>query len=152
MEFFVHWLPGIALFLKIYSVIGERIFDNFFVVFLVCILCAGVGLCWVTFSFFVASLVRNITWQRMGYHQCFYIIFPFVYLKGEGFHLISTTLSYHCALFDSLPKDFVESETAKYHMGRWAEPKEIADVIVYLASDKATYITGQIIVLDGGHC
>ena len=51
-----------------------------------------------------------------------------------------------------LPKDFVESETAKYHMGRWAEPKEIADAIVYLASDKATYITGQIIVLDGGHC
>ena len=51
-----------------------------------------------------------------------------------------------------LPKDFVESETAKYHMGRWAEPKEIADVIVYLASDKATYITGQVIVLDGGHC
>ena len=51
-----------------------------------------------------------------------------------------------------LPKDFVESETAKYHMGRWAEPKEIADAIVYLASDKATYITGQVIVLDGGHC
>ena len=51
-----------------------------------------------------------------------------------------------------LPKDFVESETAKYHMGRWAEPKEIADAIVYLASDKATYVTGQVIVLDGGHC
>ena len=51
-----------------------------------------------------------------------------------------------------LPKDFVESETAKYHMKRWAEPEEIADAIIYLASPNATYITGQVIVLDGGHC
>lgn len=52
----------------------------------------------------------------------------------------------------SLPKDFVDKETSKYHMKRWAEAKEIADSIVYLASDKASYITGQVIVLDGGHC
>ncbi len=51
-----------------------------------------------------------------------------------------------------LPKDFVESETAKYHMKRWAEPEEIANVIAFLASDEASYVTGQIIVLDGGHC
>lgn len=51
-----------------------------------------------------------------------------------------------------LPEDFVKSETEKYHMKRWASPQEIADVIVYLASDKASYITGQIILLDGGHC
>ena len=51
-----------------------------------------------------------------------------------------------------LPMDFVEQETAKYHMGRWAEPEEIADTVVFLASDKASYITGQVIVLDGGHC
>lgn len=51
-----------------------------------------------------------------------------------------------------LPADFVKSETSKYHMKRWAEPKEIADAIVFLASDKARYITGQVLVLDGGHC
>jgi len=51
-----------------------------------------------------------------------------------------------------LPMEFVESETAKYHMKRWASAQEIADVVVYLASDKASYITGQIILLDGGHC
>ena len=51
-----------------------------------------------------------------------------------------------------LPKDFIETETAKYHMKRWADPEEIADAIVYLASSKASYITGQVIVLDGGHC
>lgn len=51
-----------------------------------------------------------------------------------------------------LPKDFVESETSKYHLKRWAEPEEIADSIIYLASPNATYVTGQVLVLDGGHC
>jgi len=51
-----------------------------------------------------------------------------------------------------LPKDFVKQETAKYHLKRWAEPEEIADAVVYLASDNASYVTGQVLVLDGGHC
>jgi NAD(P)-dependent dehydrogenase (short-subunit alcohol dehydrogenase family) len=33
---------------------------------------------------------------------------------------------------------------------RAGKPEEIADAIVYLASDKASYITGQIINVNGG--
>lgn len=33
---------------------------------------------------------------------------------------------------------------------RIAEPKEVADTIVWLASDRASYITGQTILVDGG--
>jgi len=51
-----------------------------------------------------------------------------------------------------LPKDYIESETAKYHMKRWAEPEEIADAIIYLASPNAGYVTGHVLVVDGGHC
>jgi len=51
-----------------------------------------------------------------------------------------------------LPIEFIDTETDKYHLKRWAEPEEIADAIIYLASYKATYITGQILILDGGHC
>ncbi len=35
-------------------------------------------------------------------------------------------------------------------LGRVGEPEDIADVAVFLASDKARYITGQVIVADGG--
>lgn len=35
-------------------------------------------------------------------------------------------------------------------MGRLAEPEEIADLYVFLASDNSKYITGQVIGIDGG--
>jgi NAD(P)-dependent dehydrogenase (short-subunit alcohol dehydrogenase family) len=35
-------------------------------------------------------------------------------------------------------------------MKRLGEPTEIADTVAYLASDAASYITGEIVVVDGG--
>lgn len=46
-----------------------------------------------------------------------------------------------------------EEKTAGEHtpIGRSGTPQEVADLIAFLASDEATYITGQIIVIDGGN-
>ncbi len=35
-------------------------------------------------------------------------------------------------------------------MGRIGEPEDIADVILFLASNAARYMTGQTVVVDGG--
>jgi NAD(P)-dependent dehydrogenase (short-subunit alcohol dehydrogenase family) len=39
---------------------------------------------------------------------------------------------------------------ARTPMRRWAEPEEIADGVLFLASDQARFITGQTLVIDGG--
>lgn len=36
-------------------------------------------------------------------------------------------------------------------LGRAAKPQEVADLVIFLASDRASYISGTIVTLDGGH-
>jgi NAD(P)-dependent dehydrogenase (short-subunit alcohol dehydrogenase family) len=38
---------------------------------------------------------------------------------------------------------------ARFPIGRMATPEEIADVVVYLASERASYVTGVIVTMDG---
>jgi 3-oxoacyl-[acyl-carrier protein] reductase len=48
------------------------------------------------------------------------------------------------------PEALMRSTVSSVPMGRLGEPSELADLIVFLASDRASYITGTTIQVDGG--
>jgi NAD(P)-dependent dehydrogenase (short-subunit alcohol dehydrogenase family) len=60
---------------------------------------------------------------------------------------IATELATKAVLTSEQAKARIMSRTP---MKRLGEPSEVADAVAYLASDAASYITGEIVVIDGG--
>lgn len=53
-------------------------------------------------------------------------------------------------ILDQWDADALEQINARIPMGRVAEPEEIANVVGFLASDSASYVNGQVWLVDGG--
>ena len=51
---------------------------------------------------------------------------------------------------DVLSAEVKEAAKAQIPLSRFAEPEDIAHAAVFLASDMASYITGQVLLVDGG--
>ena len=51
----------------------------------------------------------------------------------------------------SLDSDTIKTLGEEIPSGRFATPEEIAENVSFLLSDKASYITGQIITIAGGY-
>jgi 3-oxoacyl-[acyl-carrier protein] reductase len=49
-----------------------------------------------------------------------------------------------------MPKEKVEAITKSSSLGRIGKPEEVAQVVLFLASEHSNYITGQTIIVDGG--
>jgi NAD(P)-dependent dehydrogenase (short-subunit alcohol dehydrogenase family) len=60
---------------------------------------------------------------------------------------IATELAARSVLTSEDAKQRIMSRTP---MKRLGEPAEVADVVAWLASDAASYVTGEIVVVDGG--
>lgn len=50
----------------------------------------------------------------------------------------------------AMPENVLDAMKAKVPIGRLGEPKEIANVYAFLASDEASYINGHTLSVDGG--
>lgn len=46
--------------------------------------------------------------------------------------------------------EWYEAYASRGALGRWAEPSELTGAVVYLVSDAASYVTGSVLMVDGG--
>jgi len=53
-------------------------------------------------------------------------------------------------IFDNQSKTFVEKYEKKTPLGRMGKPEDMAGPVIFLSSDAASYITGHILMADGG--
>jgi 3-oxoacyl-[acyl-carrier protein] reductase len=53
-------------------------------------------------------------------------------------------------MIEAIPDDKRKSLESQIPMGRVGASQDVADTILFLASDLSSYVTGQIIGVDGG--
>lgn len=58
----------------------------------------------------------------------------------------------HTEMTEVLSDSVKEAAQKQIPMGHFGKPEDIAELAVFLASEKADYITGQVICVDGGSC
>jgi len=54
------------------------------------------------------------------------------------------------AMVDELTEETQDKILSTIPMGRFGTPEDVAEAVVFLASDGASYITGQVLTIDGG--
>lgn len=70
---------------------------------------------------------------------------------GVRVNAVSPSLATHEFLAKVTPQGLLDQLTAREAFGRGAEPFEVANVIVFLASDLASYMTGECVAVSSQH-
>ena len=71
-------------------------------------------------------------------------------LAGFGVTVNAISPNAETRMIASIPAATRERLTAEIPLKRFAEPREMADAVAFLASEEASYITGVILPVDGG--
>ena len=67
---------------------------------------------------------------------------------GVRINAVSPSLAMHASLGKVTPPGLLEELTAREAMGRYAEPWEVANVMIFLASDLSSYMTGEVVAVS----
>ena len=70
---------------------------------------------------------------------------------GVRVNAVAPSLAMHEFLSKVTPDGLIEDLVSKEAFGRGAEPWEIANVMVFLASDYASYMTGEVVSVSSQH-
>ncbi|MFF4602990.1 SDR family oxidoreductase [Streptomyces sp. NPDC001339] len=70
---------------------------------------------------------------------------------GVRINAVAPSLAMHPHLVKATTPGLLAELTAREAFGRWAEPWEVANVIVFLAGDYASYMTGETVSVSAQH-
>jgi 3-oxoacyl-[acyl-carrier protein] reductase len=71
--------------------------------------------------------------------------------RGVRVNAVSPSIAMHANLAKVVREELLDELAAAEAFGRWAEPWEVANVIVFLASDYSGYMTGEIVSVSSQH-
>lgn len=99
-----------------------------------------------TFRTGVVGLMKTLAADYAAHHVRFNSVGPGLIMTDRQVQLTEGQ-----SARESIPyKEALERRQAGVPLGRFGTPEELANVVVFLCSDAAAYVTGQTILVDGG--
>lgn len=96
----------------------------------------------------LSALTRTLANQLAADNILVNAVLPGNTLTDRAYHLANL----RAGALGMTPEEALARSAQAVPLGRLAEPREIADAIVFLASERASYITGVSLLVDGGIC